>query len=59
LRQIGKRNAALNAKAIEVAKEIQRMNTKSAKWIAHDAIRELASESVQDRLKKETKEMKK
>lgn len=50
LRQIGKRNHALNKKAISTAKKIQRMNSKSARWIASDAIRELTSEAVQKRL---------
>jgi 3-methyladenine DNA glycosylase AlkD len=43
LRQIGKRNSNLRKKAIGLAKEIQKINSKSAKWIAHDAIRELMS----------------
>ncbi len=51
LRQIGKRNPNLNKRAIEVAKEIQKMNSKVAKWVATDAIRELTSEAVQKRLK--------
>ncbi len=51
LRQIGKRNITLNKKAIEVAKEISNMDPKSAKWIASDAIRELESEKVQERIK--------
>jgi 3-methyladenine DNA glycosylase AlkD len=50
LRQIGKRNKDLNKKAIEVAEEIQKMDVKSAKWIAADALRELKSEKVQERL---------
>jgi len=50
LRQIGKRNHALNKKAISTAKKIQRMNSKSAQWIASDAIRELTSEAVQRKL---------
>ena len=41
LRQIGKRNMYLNKKAIKLAEEIQKINSKSAKWIAGDAIREL------------------
>ena len=41
LRQIGKRNMKLNKEAIKLAKEIQRIDSKSAKWIANDAIREL------------------
>jgi len=51
LRQIGKRNLNLNRKAIQTAKEIQKMDSKSARWIAADAIRELKSEAVQKRLK--------
>ena len=50
LRQIGKRNINLNEKAIETAKEIQKMYSRSAKWVASDAIRELTSEAVQKRL---------
>jgi 3-methyladenine DNA glycosylase AlkD len=52
LRQIGKRNAALNKEAIKAAKEIQKMDSKSAKWIANDALRELTSPAVQKRLNK-------
>ena len=50
LRQIGKRNAALNRAAIKTTKEIQKIESESAKWIASDALRELASEAVQKRL---------
>lgn len=46
LRSIGKRDRALNKKAIKVAREIQKIDSKSAKWIANDAIRELTSEKV-------------
>jgi 3-methyladenine DNA glycosylase AlkD len=42
LRQIGKRNKNLNKKAIALAKEIQKIDSKTAKWIAGDAIRELS-----------------
>ena len=52
LRQIGKRNLNLNKKVIEVTKEIQKINSKTAKWIARDAIRELTSEKTQERLKR-------
>ena len=55
LRNIGKRNLNLNKKAIETAKEIQKMDSRSAKWIASDAIRELMSEAVQERLQKRCK----
>lgn len=50
LRQIGKRNKNLNAHALKTAKEIQKNNSKSARWIASDAIRELESLAVQKRV---------
>jgi 3-methyladenine DNA glycosylase AlkD len=50
LRQIGKRSHTLNEKTIALAKKIQRMNSKSSRWIASDALRELTSEAVQKRL---------
>lgn len=52
LRQIGKRNRALNKKAIETAEKIQRLDSKAARWIASDALRELKGEAVQKRLLK-------
>jgi 3-methyladenine DNA glycosylase AlkD len=52
LRQIGKRNRALNKKAIETAKRIQKMDSKAARWVASDALRELKGEAVQKRLLK-------
>ena len=51
LRNIGKRNKALNERAIEIAREIQEINSKTAKWIASDALRELSSQAIQKRLK--------
>lgn len=50
LRQIGKRNPNLNKKAIEAAKKMQKVDSKSARWIASDAIRELTSKLVQERV---------
>jgi 3-methyladenine DNA glycosylase AlkD len=52
LRNIGKRNPNLNQAAIEAAKEIQQIDSRSARWIAANAIRELESEAVQRRLRK-------
>jgi len=52
LRNIGKRNPRLNKAAIKAAKEILRTKSKTAHWIASDAIRELESEAVQRRLRK-------
>lgn len=51
LRQIGKRNKNLNAKAIETAKEILKIDSRSSKWIAFDAVRELTNDAVKKRLK--------
>jgi len=50
LRNIGKRNVDLNRAALEMAQEIQRLDSKAARWIASDVIRELESEAVQRRL---------
>ncbi len=50
LRQIGKRNARLRQKAIEVALELQQAESKSARWIGSDALRELNSEAVRLRV---------
>ena len=50
LRQIGKRNLNLNKEAIAIAEEINKIDSKTAKWIASDALRELKSEKVQERL---------
>lgn len=41
LRQIGKTNKNLRKEAIETADEILKINSKSARWIAGDALREL------------------
>jgi 3-methyladenine DNA glycosylase AlkD len=50
LRNIGKRNAALNIAAMEAARRIAQQGSKPARWIAADALRELGSEAVRDRL---------
>jgi len=52
LRQIGKRNLELNRRAINVAQEIERSGTQSGRWIARDALQELTSDKIQERLKK-------
>jgi 3-methyladenine DNA glycosylase AlkD len=51
LRQIGKRSAGLNTKAIRTAEQIERMDVRSSRWIARDALRELRSDAVQARLR--------
>lgn len=50
LRQLGKRNRALNRQAINAAQRIAALDSKAARWIAADALRELQSEAVQARL---------
>ncbi|MBM4444318.1 MAG: DNA alkylation repair protein [Chloroflexi bacterium] len=52
LRNIGKRNPRLNRESIAVAREIQRLDSRAARWIAADAIRELEGQAVQARLKR-------
>ena len=47
LRAIGKRNPALRRAAIRAAEEIRRMDSKSARWVAGDALRELSAISDQ------------
>jgi len=46
LRNMGKRNIDLNRQAIQVAKEILKLESKPAKWIAKDALRELKKDGV-------------
>jgi 3-methyladenine DNA glycosylase AlkD len=53
LRTIGKRNLSLNKAALDAAREIQRLDSKAAHWVAADAIRELESEAVQVRLNRQ------
>ena len=51
LRQIGKRNASLNRMAIEAAEDIGKLDSKAARWVAANALRELRGEAVQRMLK--------
>ena len=52
LRNIGKRNLNLNKVAIDTAKEIKRLDSKAARWVASDTLRELESEAIRSRLKR-------
>ena len=52
LRNIGKRNLRLNRSAIRTAERIRRQKSRSARWIAADALRELRSDEVQQRLRR-------
>jgi 3-methyladenine DNA glycosylase AlkD len=52
LRNIGKRNLRLNEAAINTAKEIQQLDSKAARWVASDALRELESDAIQSKLRR-------
>src|SRR5882672_10571896 len=52
LRNIGKRNVRLNRVAIREAEKIRKQNSRAARWIAADALRELKSDAVQARLRR-------
>jgi 3-methyladenine DNA glycosylase AlkD len=51
LRQIGKRDRNLNAKAIQVAYEMAQLPGKAPRWNATDALRELTDPKTRSRLK--------
>ncbi len=48
LRQIGKRNAYLRTSALQCASDIQRMDSKTAQWVARDALKELQAKKIKD-----------
>jgi len=50
LRQIGKRNANLHAAAVVVASRLRDSESRAARWVASDALRELGSEAVLGRV---------
>jgi 3-methyladenine DNA glycosylase AlkD len=54
LRNIGKRNVRLNRAAIRTAEQIRRADSRAARWVAADALRELRSAAVQKRLRRKT-----
>jgi 3-methyladenine DNA glycosylase AlkD len=56
LRNIGKRNQRLNRAAIETSERIRSQNSRAARWIAADALRELKSDAVQARLGKKAED---
>jgi 3-methyladenine DNA glycosylase AlkD len=59
LRQIGKRNPSLHEKALKLAYGLKQIDSPAARWIAADAIRELASEKIRHSLKAKMKKTKK
>jgi 3-methyladenine DNA glycosylase AlkD len=50
LRNIGKRNPVLHAQAIECAQRIAATGTKAGRWVAADALKELESAAIKQRL---------
>src|SRR6266581_1627675 len=52
LRNIGKRNVRLNREAIRVAERLRTGSSRTAGWIATDALHELRSDAVQRRLQR-------
>ena len=52
LRNIGKRNLPLNREAIRAAERIRKQDSRAARWVAADALRELKSAAVQNRLRR-------
>jgi len=52
LRQVGKRNRTLNRKALALARGLSKAESRSARWVASDAIRELESDSVRQKLRR-------
>ena len=52
LRNIGKRNRRLRRAALATARRLRAVDSRAARWVAADAIRELESEAVQERLRR-------
>lgn len=50
LRNIGKRNQNLNKEAMKVARQLQQSNSKTARWIGSDTIRDITSQPARRRL---------
>lgn len=50
LRNIGKRNPSLNAQALALAGDLKESDSKIARWIGSDAVRDLTSEPTRKRL---------
>jgi 3-methyladenine DNA glycosylase AlkD len=51
LRNIGKRNLRLNRAAIATARRLRKKESRAARWIGADALRELEGDAVQARLR--------
>jgi len=52
LRNTGKRNSNLNAIALQTAQDLKEMDSKPARWIGSDALRDLTSDATRRRLER-------
>ncbi len=52
LRNVGKRSLNSNQAAINAARAIKRLDSRAARWVASDTLRELESEAIQGRLRR-------
>jgi len=52
LRQLGKRNGAMHGRAVALAEVLKERESKAARWVGANALRELRSEAVQQRFAK-------
>lgn len=52
-RHIGKRNATLNRAVLEAAEKMRQSDSKSARWIAGQTIRDITSQAAQRKLQKQ------
>jgi 3-methyladenine DNA glycosylase AlkD len=50
LRQIGKRSAALHGPALALAERLAASDDRTARWVGKDAVKELTSDAVRERL---------
>lgn len=50
IREIGQRNAELNAAAITTSQRLQASDSRAARWVGSDALRELTSEKIAQRV---------
>lgn len=58
LRTLGKRSSFLNKHALQSAARIGKIDSKAARWVAADVIKELKSDGVQQRLKEKAEKTK-
>jgi 3-methyladenine DNA glycosylase AlkD len=55
LRTLGKRSQYLNKQAVLSAKRVSKIDSKAARWVAADVLKEIQGDKVQARLAEKTK----